>query len=123
MRVVLPEPVAPTIAIFSPGLDAEADVAQHVVLALVGEPDVVELDRAAHAPPGACAAAGDAIAGAVSSSWKTRSADAIADCMTAYLVLNSRIGMKKRWMYSMKATSVPNAIAPLEDVARARTTP
>jgi hypothetical protein len=48
----------------------------------------------------------------VSSSWKTRSAEAIADCMTAYLVENSRIGMKKRWMYSRKATSVPNAITP-----------
>jgi hypothetical protein len=32
--------------------------------------------------------------------------------MTAYLVLNSRIGMKKRWMYSRNATSVPNAMTP-----------
>ena len=48
----------------------------------------------------------------MSSSSKTRSADAIADCMTAYLVEKSRIGMKKRCMYSMNATSVPKAIAP-----------
>jgi hypothetical protein len=41
-----------------------------------------------------------------------RSADDIADCITAYLVEKSRSGTKKRCMYSMNATSVPNANAP-----------
>ena len=46
---VLPAPVAPTIATFSPSRDVERDAAQHPVAGLVGEPHVAELDLAAHA--------------------------------------------------------------------------
>jgi hypothetical protein len=58
------------------------------------------------------------IDGSISSSSNTRSQAVIADCMTAYLVEKSRIGMKNLFMYSMKATSVPKPIAP-ETVADA----
>ena len=47
MIVVLPEPVAPTIGHPLAGRDAERDVAQHPLLAPVGEPDVLEHDLAA----------------------------------------------------------------------------
>ena len=94
-------------------LDDEGHVAQHPVLAAVGEPDVVELDAAAHARAARTRRRpGCAIAGGVSSSSKTRSADDMADCITAYFVEKSRIGTKNFCMYSMKATSVPNASAP-----------
>ena len=56
--------------------------------------------------------AGLAIGTGWSSNSKMRSDDDMADCMTAYLVEKSRIGTKKRCMYSMKATSVPKARAP-----------
>ena len=36
-----------------------------------------------------------------------RSAAAMADCITVYLALRSRTGMKNLFMYSMKATTSP----------------
>ena len=42
----------------------------------------------------------------------TRSALAIADCITVYLDDRSRMGMKNLSMYSMKATRVPKVISP-----------
>src|ERR1700693_2882554 len=56
--------------------------------------------------------AGLAIGTGWSSNSKMRSDDDMADCMTAYLVEKSRIGTKKRCMYSMKDTNVPKARAP-----------
>ena len=59
-------------------LDAEADVAQHPVFVLVGEPDVVEFDARAAASGTARGAAGGRISAGVSSSLKMRSDDAMA---------------------------------------------
>ncbi len=48
----------------------------------------------------------------VSSSVKTRSAAAIACCMTVYLVDRSRMGAKNLLRYSMKATRTPKVSVP-----------
>ena len=38
-----------------------------------------------------------------------RSAAVIADCITAYFALKSRIGTKNCWMYWMNAMTVPTS--------------
>ena len=48
MMLVLPAPVAPTMATLVPGRDVEAHVAQHRLVGVIGEMDVAELDVAAH---------------------------------------------------------------------------
>ena len=108
MIVVLPEPVAPTMRDPLAGRDAERDVAQHPVLAAVGEPDVLEDDLAPHARPARAACAGTGSV-STSSSAKMRSAAVIDDCITAYFALKSRIGTKNCWMYWMNATTVPSS--------------
>src|SRR5262249_47040447 len=50
-------------------------------------------------------------AGTTSSSSKMRSAEAIAACITVYFAPRSRMGRKKRVVYWMNATSVPNVSA------------
>ena len=52
------------------------------------------------------------MAGDVSSRPKTRSAETMADCITEYFAPRSRMGRKKRPVYSMNATSPPNVRAP-----------
>ena len=42
-----------------------------------------------------------------------RSAETMAACMTVYLAPRSRIGRKKRPVYSRKATSPPKVSAPV----------
>ena len=81
--------------------DLEADVAQHVVFALVGKPDVVEDDvpgggrvRGTDWPE-----AGDWTITGSSSSLKIRSDEAIADCRTLNFSDMSLIGRKKRCEY------------------------
>ena len=88
--------------------DAERDVAQHPVLAAVGEPDVLEHDLAARRAARrvrhvrACGSSAS-----TSRSAKMRSAAVIDDCITAYLALKSRIGTKNWLMYWMNAQTVP----------------
>ena len=118
MIVVLPAPVAPTIATFSPGSTRNDTSLSTHSFALVGEPDVLELhpcrlERGASPAAArpletnrtgrkASAPARSSTAGSVSSSWKMRSALAIEDCITEYLADRSRSGMKKRRSRSMK---------------------
>src|ERR1039458_8992074 len=61
--------------------------------------------------PTACfVTAGEVISTFVSSSLKTRSPAAIADCRMLYFSLRCVIGRKKRCAYCMKATSTPSDI-------------
>ena len=71
IRVVLPLPVLPTMAVVWPGRGRERDVAQDRVLgAGVAELDVAELDAARRASDGAGDRSGSAIDGSVSrTSW------------------------------------------------------
>ena len=55
--------------------------------------------------------------GGVSSRPKTRSDETMAACITVYLAPRSRMGRKKRLVYSMNATRPPKVSAP------ARTSP
>ena len=48
MMLVLPAPVAPTMATLRPGRDVEAHVAQHRFVRVIREIDVAELDVAPH---------------------------------------------------------------------------
>ena len=48
-----------------------------------------------------------------------RSADTMAACITVYLAPRSRIGRKKRLVYSRKATRPPNVSAPRHHLAAA----
>ena len=73
------------------GLDDERHVAEHVVVVVIGEPDVFERDtRRCARSRGGCRrcsrrsfdGSGRLIATGVSSSWKIRSDDAIAPCRT-----------------------------------------
>ena len=41
-----------------------------------------------------------------------RSAETVADCITVYFADASRMGRKKRWTYSMNATSTPKVRLP-----------
>ena len=70
-------------------LDAETHVAQHPVLVLIGEPDVIEFDGDAGLRGTRAARPGDVICVGVSSSLKTRSLAAIADCRMLYFSLRS----------------------------------
>ena len=118
MIVVLPEPVAPTIGDPLAGRDAEGDVAQHPVLAPVGEPDVLEHDLAARRRRRRAGVAGGCSA-STSRSAKIRSAAVIDDCITAYFALKSRIGTKNCLMYWMNAQTVPTSSASRPQPGRA----
>ena len=70
-------------------LDAETHVAQHPILVLIGKPYVIELDRRRARRETQRGAAGDVMCVGVSSSLKTRSLAAIADCRMLYFSLKS----------------------------------
>ena len=96
-------------------LDTERDVAQHAVLAVVREPDVLELDSIRR---GAGSAVRDGYGGAESMAdrrvehVKMRSEAAIAACRMLNFSDRSEIGWKNRREYWRNATSTPSDTMP-----------
>ena len=90
--MLLPAPVWPTTASVSPGLDAERDPLEHRLALLVGEPDVVELDRAPHPLRARRRPAARSIVTGVSRSLKIRSELAMAPCRMLYFSDRSASG-------------------------------
>ena len=96
MSVVLPAPVWPTIAIVSPGAIRNVTSRSTQFSLVISEPDVVKFDARAVLAGREAVDGGETTAGWVSSSLKTRSEAAIADCRMLYFSLRSWIGRKKR---------------------------
>ena len=106
--MVLPAPVWPTTAMVSPGSMREADVAQHPVFVLVGEPDVVEFDGGGSAGQGRGLSGRQDLARRVEQLEDALGRRPWRACRMLYFSLRSWIGRKKRRPYWKKATSTPS---------------